>query len=200
MSGGAFYWTEGNVVRTASAKGGAATTMHTPEGGIGGTGLPSAQIVVDRNTVYINSLGWGSMGVRRVVSADRADVLFDSPDDSGYLGQMLVRAGDALYTTVSNGEIWRVPLTGAGARAVVRGLDGPPVDLAGVGERVVVLESKEGVPVVSVLEPLRGKMVPLATFAGEGGVVLAGAPAGDAVYAGLVESDLIVRIPLPPMR
>lgn len=200
LSGGAFYWTEGNVVRTASAKGGAATTMHEPDGGLGGTGLPSAQIVVDRNTVYISSLGWGSMGVRRVVALDHSDLLFDSPDESAYLGQMLVRAGDALYTTLSSGEIWRVPLDGAGARAVVRGLDGPPVDLAGVGDRVVVLESKEGVLVLSLLEPRRGKMAPLATFTGESGVVLAGAPKGDAVYAGLVDNDLVVRIPLPTAR
>jgi len=200
LSGGALYWTDSDVVRTASARGGAATTLFTPEGGIGGTGLPFAQMVVDRSTVYISSLGWGSMGVRRVASADRSDLLFDSPDESAYLGQMLVRAGDALYTTLSSGEIWRVPLSGAGARAVVRGLDGPPVDLVGVGDRVVVLDSTDGVPVLSLLEPLRGKMAPLATFSGESSILLAGAPKGDAVYAGLVDNDLVVRIPIPPAR
>jgi hypothetical protein len=200
LAGDRFVWADSQRVRSAPAGahgGGMIETLHEPDHRTLGTGRPHAEIVVDGANVYFNSLGWGGAGVARVVAADKSETLFEPPEEDGvYAGDTLVRAGDALYTTTSTNEIWRIPLAGGGARLAVQALEDNPRELVAAGDRLIAELSGE-TERVALVEPLRAKVTTLATFVGDYGVVLAGGPAGDAVYCGLVTSDLIVRVPLP---
>jgi hypothetical protein len=198
LAGDRFVWSDTQHVRAAPAHGGAVVTLHQPDHGTLGTRRPHAELVVDGENVYFASLGWGGSGVARVIAIDKSEVLFEADEENGvYAGDPLVRAGDALYTTTSTNEIWRMPLAGGGARLVVPALEDDVLMLAAAGDRLVASLSGDTAR-VALVEPLRAKVTTLATFDGEYGIELAGAPEGDAVYCGLVTSDLIVRVPLPP--
>ncbi len=199
LAGDAFYWSSGQVVRTAPARGGTVTTFHEPAAATGGSGRPSAELVVDGTTVYYSTLGWGSLGVRRVTGPEASELLFEPAEGMGYIGSGLVQVDDALYVSVAEGgQVWKVAMKGGGAVLVARDLTAVPASMIAVADRLVGEISDRGAPVLAVLDAGRGKLIPVLTLPGESSLVLAGAVTGDAVFAGLYDSDLIVRVPLPP--
>ena len=197
LAGDRFYWSDSQTVRTAPASGGAASTLHEPRGRFGGSGRPDAELVVDGATVYFSSLGWGSTAVQRVKGLEATDLLFEPGEDAGHLGDGLVRAGDALYVTVGESEVWRVPMAGGPAMPLARELPTLPYNLVAVGQRLACAMVIDGTTTVAMIDPMKGSMTPLLGLPRDYTVVLAGAPSGDAVYVGLVASDLILRVPLP---
>lgn len=107
-----------------------------------------------------------------------------------------MRAGDAFYLTTSDGEIVRVPVAGGGGRVVVKGGEYPFRDLAGGRDRLATEYYSDDGEVLAVVDPIAGKVEPIATLATESSLSLAVAPDDTAVFVGLLDSDLIVRIPL----
>ncbi|MBZ0234628.1 MAG: hypothetical protein K8M05_20010, partial [Deltaproteobacteria bacterium] len=201
LAGDRLYWSDTQRVQTAPRSGGAAAAVYDPPRRSLGTGAPDAQLVIVDGTVYFSTLGWGSDGIQRVVDATTSAPLYETfADDEVWVGDSLARAGDALYISNSAGQIVRAPLAGGGVRAVVTGIEGAPVELAGGGDRLVAQYVEDGAYTIAAVDPLAGKLTVLVSLPGEDAAMLAVAPAGDAVYAGLRGSDLIVRIPLPPVR
>ncbi|HUQ03170.1 MAG TPA: hypothetical protein VM261_11795 [Kofleriaceae bacterium] len=199
LRGDTFYWSDSQTVRSASAGGAPATFFDDPGRRSAGTGRPDASLVVEGTTVYFNQLGWISHGVQRVVNAETAQSLYEPPDGT-WPGDQLVRAGDAFYVTTSENEIMRVPLAGGGGRVVIKGGEYPFRDLVGGGDRLVTEYYTDDGEVIAAVDPIAGKVTPVATLATESSLRLAVTPSGDALYVGLLDSDLIVRMPLPPKR
>lgn len=199
LTGDTFYWSDSQGVRTATAGGSPRTFFDDPETGYGGSGRPDANLLVDGKTVYFSQLGWGGDGIQRVVDTTTAQLLYEPPGEA-WTEAALVRVGDALFFTTSEPAIVRLPLAGGGARVVARGGQYPFGELATGGGNLVTESYSDAGQVLAHVDAAAGKVTPIVTFATESMLHLAVAPAGDAVYVGLVDSDLIVRVPLPPAR
>ncbi len=90
-----------------------------------------------------------------------------------------------------------MPMAGGPAMPLARELPTLPYNLVAVGQRLACAMFIDGTTTVAMIDPMKGSMTPLLGLPRDYTVVLAGAPSGDAVYVGLVASDLILRVPLP---
>lgn len=199
LTGDTFYWSDSQGVRTAIAGGAPRTLFDDPNVGYGGSGKPDAHLLVDGKSIYFSQLGWGGDGIQRVIDTTTAQLLYQPPGEA-WTEAALVRVGDALYFTTSEPAIVRLPLAGGRARVIARGDRYPFGELATGGDRLVAEYYRDEGQVLALVDPVAGKLAPLVTFATESMLRLAVTPTGDAVYVGLVDADLIVRVPLPPAR
>ena len=198
LVGDTFYWSESQGVRTATVGGAPSTYYDDPRSRSAGSGRPDAHLLVDGQTVYFTQLGWGGDGIRKVVDATTLAPVYEPPEGVWADGA-LARIGDTLYVTNSESEIVRAPLAGGGAHVVAKGGAYPFTALVAGGGRLVAASYDDDGSGLVVIDPVAGTIEPVVTFAAESTIVPAVEPSGDAVYVGLVESDLIVRVPLPPV-
>lgn len=188
------YWSDTGVVKAVPLAGGEVRIVHDPDYRTGGSGRPEAALVVADGVVYVTQLGWGAGPLWKLGADGRAEIAFEPVD--GAFERPLARVGDALFVVVE-AAIWRVPLDGGPAAPVRQLGDAYPSALAAAGRHLVAVTSVDDRPQVVRIDPAGGAATPLLTVPDEAALLVAGAPAGDAVLIGLTTADLIVRVPLP---